>query len=236
MVLGRTRMATEKPKPSKGDVAHTIVRAGLSAVPVVGGPAAELFSAIIVPPLTKRRDEWVESIANELRELENEGFRIDNLSRNETFVTIVMHATQIAIRNHQQEKLHALRNAVVNTALDIGIDDDSKQTFLEYVDALTPSHLRVLEFLNNPRSYGERHAVKFGSYTTGGVETILVEAIPELKGKREFYDQLVKDLHARGLVSADEHDIHVTTSETGMFSSRTTETGRKFLAFVTERP
>lgn len=231
-------MSTEKPKPSKGDVAHTIVRAGLSAVPVVGGPAAELFSAIIVPPLTKRRDEWVESIGRELQELEKkvEGFEIESLSRNETFVTIVMHATQIAIRNHQQEKLQALRNAVVNTALGIDIDDDLKQTFLEYVDTLTPSHLRVLEFLNNPRDYGERHAVKYGSYMTGGVSTILVEAIPELKDRREFYDQLVKDLHARGLVNVDENDIHVTTSETGMFASRTTETGRKFLAFVTEHP
>jgi hypothetical protein len=116
----------------------------------------------------------------------------------------------------------------------VDIDSDMQQMFFKYVDDLTASHFKVLEFLDNPREYGERHGVKFGNYVMGGVSTILVEAIPELKGKREFYDQLVKDLHARGLVSADERDIHVTMSETGMFDSRTTETGRKFLAFIKE--
>jgi hypothetical protein len=231
-------MNTKRPKRSKGDVAHTIVKAGLSVIPVIGGPAAELFSAIIVPPLMKRRDGWVESIAHELQDLEEkvQGFSIENLSQSETFITTVMHATQIAIRNHQQEKLRALRNAVLNTALGIDIDDDFKQTFLEYIDTLTPLHLRVLELLNDPRSYGERHAAKFGNHKTGSVFTIMEEAVPELKGRREFCDQLVRDLRARGLVRLNEDDIHVATLETGMFASRTTEMGRKFLAFVAERP
>jgi hypothetical protein len=53
-----------------GDVAHTIVKAGLSAIPVIGGPAADLFSALIIPPLTKRRDEWIQSIVAGLQNLE----------------------------------------------------------------------------------------------------------------------------------------------------------------------
>jgi hypothetical protein len=47
----------KKPKASMGDIAHTSTKAGLSAIPLVGGPAAEIFAAIITPPLTKRRDE-----------------------------------------------------------------------------------------------------------------------------------------------------------------------------------
>jgi hypothetical protein len=50
----------EKPKRSKADIALTITKAGISGIPVVGGSAAELFSLIIVPPLSKRRDEWIE--------------------------------------------------------------------------------------------------------------------------------------------------------------------------------
>jgi len=41
------------PKQSKGDVVHTLAKAGLSAIPVMGGPAAELFQCVIQPPLAK---------------------------------------------------------------------------------------------------------------------------------------------------------------------------------------
>lgn len=55
-------MADDKlkvPKRSKGDIAHTLTKAGLSTVPVVGGPTAELFQHLIQPPLEKRREEWM---------------------------------------------------------------------------------------------------------------------------------------------------------------------------------
>ena len=47
----------EVPKQSKGDVAHSLTKAGLSVIPVVGGPAVELFQLLIQPPLEKRRTE-----------------------------------------------------------------------------------------------------------------------------------------------------------------------------------
>ncbi len=41
------------PKRAKGDVAHAVTKAGLSAIPVLGGAAAELFQNVIQPPLEK---------------------------------------------------------------------------------------------------------------------------------------------------------------------------------------
>ena len=40
----------EKPRKTVGDVVHTLVKAVVSAVPVVGSPAAEIFAAIVAPP------------------------------------------------------------------------------------------------------------------------------------------------------------------------------------------
>lgn len=128
-----------------------------------------------------------------------------------------------------------IQDSVAKTAARIDIDNDMRLMFLEYVQRLTPSHLRVLEFLDNPHEYGERHSVTFGSYMAGGVSTILEEAIPELKGRRGFYDQLVRDLHARGLINIDQNGIHVMMNDSGMFASRTTEEGKKFLTFIAER-
>lgn len=85
-------------------------------------------------------------------ETEVENFKIENLSDNEIFITTVMHATQVAIRNHQREKLEALRNAVISSALGVHVDQDMQQMFLEFIDGLTPSPLRVLSFLDDPRA------------------------------------------------------------------------------------
>jgi len=117
----------------------------------------------------------------------------------------------------------------------IDLDDDMQQMLLKYANDLTATHVKVLEFLDSPEEYGERHGVKFGNYMAGGVSTILKEAIPEFKGRRSFYDQIVRDLHSRGLADIDESGIHVTMSKSGMLESRTTEMGKKLLGVISER-
>lgn len=142
--------------------------------------------------------------------------------------------TETRVFSNAGELGKTLQEAVTKGPLEIDIDRDMKQMFSEYSKTFTSSHFRILEFLDNPREYGERHGVKFGKYMAGGVSTILEEAIPELEGRREFYDQLVQDLYARGLVNIDGKLIHATMTESGMFAPRTTEIGRKFVAFVTK--
>ena len=52
----------EKPKKSTDDAVRAIVKAGISAIPIAGAPAAEIFSLVVTPPHERRRDEWIESI------------------------------------------------------------------------------------------------------------------------------------------------------------------------------
>src|SRR5262249_17379113 len=75
------------------------------------------------------------------------------LSQDEVFVTTATHATMLAMRNHQREKLVALRNAVLNATLPGAPDDDLQLIYLNLVDTLTASHLRLLKVLNNPREW-----------------------------------------------------------------------------------
>lgn len=53
----------EPPSGTPGDTAHLLARAVISAMPGLGGPALEMFNAIIVPPLERRRAEWMEQLA-----------------------------------------------------------------------------------------------------------------------------------------------------------------------------
>lgn len=222
----------EKPKPTSGDTTHTVIKVGLSTIPLLGGPAAEIFAAVVTPPLTKRRDEWVESIANELKKLEEkvDGFKIENLAKNEVFITTVMQATQSAIRNHQQEKLEALRNAVINTALST-IDENINMIFLNFIDTLTPWHLKILKLFNDPVEWGKQNGITWPNWSAGGASMLLEHALPELKGRREFYDQIARDLYIRGLWNSES--LHGMTTSHGLFGSRSTAMGKNFIRFIT---
>ena len=120
--------------------------------------------------MEKRRDERMDSIARRLSELEQkvDELRLEDLRDNEAFVSTVMHASQAALRSHQKEKLDALRNAVLNAALPNAPDDDLQLMVLNYIDSLTPGHLRILTFFENPRRGAAREGIEFPRWTSGG--------------------------------------------------------------------
>ncbi len=214
----------QAPKRTKGDAAHAIAKAGLAAVPVIGGPAAELFQNVIQPPLEKRRTEWMVQVGEKLQELEKNGLKIEELQENEEFISAVMHASQIALRTHQNEKLDALRNAVLNVAKGQAPEEAFQNIFLNLVDSFTELHLRILKVFQNPEPPQ--------NMSMGGLSNVIERNIPELRGRRELYDQLWKDLYSRGLVNTD--GLHVTMTGHGLGQKRTTGLGDAFLKFIEE--
>lgn len=140
----------EVPEKSKGDTAHAIIKAGLSAIPIVGGPAAELFQNVVQPPLEKRRNKWVNQVGEKLKELEAKGLNLEELQQNEQFISSVMHASQLALRTHQTVKLNALRNALVNIATGQGPEEAIQHMFLDFIDSLSEMHLRILKIFQAP--------------------------------------------------------------------------------------
>ena len=225
---------TEVPKPSVRDHALNIVKGLISSAPVpfASGVAAEIFSIIITPPLQRRWEEWAESIAEGLVQLQEkvDGFSLEDLSENESFVTVVLKATHLAVRNHQQEKVEALRNAVLNSALPGAPEDDLQLVFLDLVDTLTPWHLRVLKLFDDPLKWADQNQrtvpIGMGMASTGQV---LLQAYPELNGKGEFQAKIIKDLSTYGLA---EIPSAMMTSR-GAHESRTSGFGKQFLQFLT---
>jgi hypothetical protein len=222
----------DEPKKSASDVAYGMAKAAVSSVPVAGAAAAELLALIFGPPIEKRRQRWVEQLAEAIKELQEKmaDLTSEKLSENEAFVTTALHATEIAVRTHQEEKLEALRNAVISAALPDAPDDTLQQIFLNYVDSLTPWHLRVLMFFDDPRDWGESHGIVYPTWAMGSPARVLEQSMPELAGQGTFYNQLVSDLEQRGLLAGG--GIHTTMTAQGMFSSRTTPLGRQFLQFI----
>jgi len=222
-------------RPTSGDIALAVAKGMLGAVPYFGSVAAEMVSLFVTTPLDKRRGKWVESLAvgsDGLRR--GEGVDWESLASNESFISTVFHATQVAMRSHQEEKLRALRNAVLNAARPGAPDDDLQLMFLNFLDTLTPWHLRILSFLNDPKAQLERGGAHYQQFGMGGISTVLELAFPELVNHRDFYDQLARDLYSRGLLSTEQ--LHITMTADGMVASRTTEMGKSFLQFIADPP
>lgn len=51
------------------DIVHTLTKLGLNLIPIVGGPAVELFNEVIVPPISRRREQWLILMANAINDL-----------------------------------------------------------------------------------------------------------------------------------------------------------------------
>jgi hypothetical protein len=131
---------------SHGDHAHAVVRAALGALPLGGSAAVELFNTIVTPPIERRRRAWMQSVGEALKHLQETAGGIDvvRLSEDEAFITLLLATTRIAMQNHTQEKLDALRNAVLNSACGKTPVEEIRDAFLGFIERFTLLHIRLL--------------------------------------------------------------------------------------------
>jgi len=225
-------MTNQFPDTERAETLLGMAKVGLSVVPVLGGAASELLEVVLGPQIERRRIEWLNSLAEGLEKLEEhvEGFRVDRPA----LLSAMLQAGVIALRNHNEEKLAALRNAVLNVAISSAPGEDEHELFIALIDAFTRWHLRVLAFLaDKDGTADKRGKLPFPNWYMGGVSTVLEHVYPELEGRRSLYDLIVSDLHRAGLVNIDT--LHVTgTLEGYMLAKQSSEMGDRFLAFITE--
>jgi len=146
-----------------------------------------------------------------------------------------MQSFQIALRSHKEEKLNALRNAVINTAKPMFPEDDIYLMFINWIDAFTPWHLRILNYLN------EIKLKEISMETTKDVIIPIVDKVmsnfPELVDQPAFTNRIIKELYDRGLILMDV-DPHTPIRGEGnrydLYESYTTAMGKKFLIFINE--
>lgn len=217
-----------------GDYAHSVVNAAVSSIPVFGSAASEIFNMVIATPLEKRKEKWMLKIAESLEELQDkvDGFDVHKLCENELFISVLNRASQLALSNHQEEKISALKNAVLNTALNIPIDENEEMMFLNMIDAMTPWHLKIIFYFDNPEERFKEFSIKPVEYMMGSPLLPLQEFYPELKPRTDFINLIVNDLYNREVLNTK--DLNCTMSSSGMYASRLTEYGRRFFNYIRE--
>jgi hypothetical protein len=206
----------------------------LGALPVVGPATAEVIDYFFRLPLEERRNQWFAEVGSVLEKLRTKQpeIGIDALSQDPEFITTLHRATDVAIRTHQQEKIAALRAAVLSSALPSAPGMDLRSFFLHLVEELSPTHLRILALYNDPRAWFSAHGgtAPTGLYAGSKLE-VLKAAYPDLVQAdtwRVFADQL----EARELMGG----ITAMMSGASIMQPATTPLGKRFVEFITEPP
>jgi hypothetical protein len=172
---------------SKGDHVLAVIKAGISAAPVFGGPIASLIGDYIPTSTQKRAEEATRLLAERLEEL---GDRLDaNAVDKEEFAELFKSCYLIAVRSRKTERLRIAANLMANMLL--RPDDAEKMQYEELdhfakcAETLSIGALRVLGIAYRLAAEERNKSVRLAHLVlqTNGWEEALVEGLAaELAG------------------------------------------------------
>jgi hypothetical protein len=222
----------QPPKKSTArELTETAIEAGAGIVPVAGAPIAAALALAMGWAYNRRWQQWFEDLAEAVNELQvrTDGLSFDELAEDEAFVDAVVQASRAAQATHQEEKLIALRNGVLNSLAPDAADVDTQARFFRLVEQFTAAHLRLLVFMHDPAEAFDVQGLE-RPQMIGGRGMLLERAMPEFRGRQAWYELLHGDLAAARLISSG--GMSTLLSSGGIYQSSTTPLGEEFLRFV----
>lgn len=229
-------MPVKKP-PKEGliDQVGKIIKAGVDSAVPGGAIATELLFTFIKMPYQKRSEEWQQEITEALNKIQEDGIDLEALKDNEEFIDILLQAIPIGLKHHQEEKRHALKNAIVHSAHQDAPELAMQQTFLNCIDTFTVWHIHILMLFSNPKKWFETNSRPFpGMGMTGSVRGTLEHAFPALKNKDDIVDYIWSDLYNKGFLKSDKHLLQTMMSANGGMEKRTSSLGDQFINFISD--
>lgn len=212
---------------------HSLVKGVIGTIPVIGSLAAEVFGLLVTPPLEKRRAEWMNEVAQKLKDLEKKQIiNFEELQHNDQFIDVVLQASTYALKTSEKEKIQAFQNAIMNTAVGETPGETISQLFLNQLDSFTIWHIKILKLIDDPRLWFQRANITPPDYISGSLASVLFDAFPVLRSQHDMVQIIWNDLRSAGLHSTG--DLNTIMSSAGMMSGRTTSLGKKFLKYISD--
>lgn len=181
------------------DVFDSGVKAVISQIPGV----SQFYNDFVKSPSQKRLNKFLEALVADLERLQEQMREQVNLD-SPSFQTTLMNALQIVIKNHQQEKIDALRNMVLNSTLPNAPIDDIQLMFLNLIDEFTTWHLTLLNYCNDLDvldQYPDKSSL-----------------FPDLEKNTEFYNLVLTELVNKKLIFVKEVYINYEEENQTNFS------------------
>ncbi len=157
------------------------------------------------------------------------GKQVDELGRDDVFVSSVIRTSRIATATHRTEKRKLLKNVLIKIGSGSAPDEDMLEVYFRLIEELTPSHIALLHF---HWMSGSRIAELNGETVPVGMkyQKVLERLLPELSKKQELLEQILQDLAQRGLISAGAPGAHFL--QLSFPQQMMTNHGINFLNFV----
>lgn len=216
------------PEKQQIDYFRDLLKVPVSLIPT----GSSILDLVFTSPISKRKDSWAKDLGEKVQELLDNGITIENLQENNKFIDAVYQSTQIALKTSQREKIEAIKNAIKNVALDTSLDDSFIQICLQIVDDLTPLHIRILQFFENP--YSDEKYQKLINEKINDNDRKMSLSVSELETIGKIC--LTSSLN----LSKDEYEIYKLRLEQERLLTITSERheltnfGKRFWKFITE--
>jgi len=215
----------------KRDHIVNIIKAGFSAIPIIGGP----LSSLIGDYIPKKKEERLLNFMKELTiKLEEYAQHINaEYVKTEEFAYIFEECMKGVLSNYQEQKLFCFKGIIINS-LRLDFKKEQKEYYLHLVNNLSDLHLRILAISNNPESYFDAYELDKNSIQGVAIGQVFKTALPNID--LEMIKSAYGDIYQLGLFNTDKSIFGTLTSSAGfdIVKGRLTEFGRLFIKFCTD--
>ena len=221
----------KKPEPTLHERLYEVAKPIAESLPCGGPIAVFLYNKVVGDPARERLERWIKEVADgvvNLQERTNE-LDLNNLEHDPLFQTILRRAAWAAINDHQKEKLKALRNAVLNSARSIDLDENRQLMFVNLIDRMTELHLRVLIFLRDPKKPLREMGVNDITDRGGSLRQYLLKYFSVPETDPHGLIMVIRDLQASWLV---QDDVYGEQTGISLFTPRTKPGGAQLVDFI----
>uniref|UniRef100_B8HMH1 Uncharacterized protein n=1 Tax=Cyanothece sp. (strain PCC 7425 / ATCC 29141) TaxID=395961 RepID=B8HMH1_CYAP4 len=224
----------EPPTSSSAEIVAALIKGTVSTIPIVGNVISEVGN-LYLNPLEKRKQRWMLEVSRAITDIQDRFLRLPELlEQDDLFISVLYQATIIALKNHQNEKFDALRNALVSTADPERISEDLVFQFLRYTDELSVTHLNILAAL-------EKNAEEVSQFTELEQVYAQVGYSTGLSLDRAMFRTFLHDLDDRFLILLGDIDdfpeyaskvSHLLLESSKKRPLEITSLGHTFISFI----
>lgn len=214
------------------DIGYETGNALLSSIPVVGALLSASFGLALESPYKNRVAKWADGVHNRLEGLSSS---IEYLQSNEHFISMLAIGCSIVVESHDEEKLTAVQNAIVNSSGNVDIEKETQQIFLNLLRRFTVTHIQMLSTLSENKPFGRPKHKESGYHS---VRELILRNMPHLESSSGLcdivFEELVQCQFVRVADSMDGISRNIDTQfEWNEFPTNlVTPLGNSFLAFI----
>lgn len=224
------------PPPSIHAPVESYAKAAATLMPYIGSFAVELYSHHRNAAAQERMHGFYIRIGEAVTALENWK---EELTEREAYKSTLIEAADLAIRTHDEIKLEALKNAVINSALMPSLDEYKRTIFMDLISRYSPFHLRLLYIYDVPDEVINSDYVKLYALELDGSDPLDLEGtqpfhVPVADLCREAFGLPEVDVARVGnqLLDMDHLISGDGTIQVRPRRSSLTEMGKEFVDFI----